>query len=65
VYNNKKIRGIGVTDVRTELVFVDLLGIPGIDSQPGGIDSLESIPGLYVYKFGLSIQQCNILAFFN
>jgi hypothetical protein len=34
--------------------FVNLLRSPGIDSQPGGIDSLESIPGLLnVYKFRL------------
>jgi hypothetical protein len=26
--------------------FVNLLRIPGIDSQPGGIDFFESIPGL-------------------
>jgi hypothetical protein len=31
---------------RTEPVFVNLLRGPGIDSQPGGINSLESIPGL-------------------
>jgi hypothetical protein len=30
----------------SEPVFVDLLRSPGIDSQPGGIDSLESIVGL-------------------
>jgi hypothetical protein len=30
----------------TEPVFVILLRRPGIDFQPGGIDSLESIPGL-------------------
>jgi hypothetical protein len=28
-----------------ETVFVNLLRSPGIDSQPGGIDSSESIPG--------------------
>ncbi len=30
----------------TELVFANLLRSPGSDSQPGGIDSWESIPGL-------------------
>jgi hypothetical protein len=30
----------------TELIFVNLLRSLGIDSQPGAIDSLESIPGL-------------------
>ncbi len=40
----------------TEPVFANLLRSPGIDSQPGGIDSSESIPGLlHVYKYGLSI----------
>jgi hypothetical protein len=29
-----------------EPVFVNLLRRPGIDSQAGGIDSLESTPGL-------------------
>jgi len=52
-----------VRDLGTELVFVDLLGISGIDSQPGGIDSLVSIPGFYGYKFRLSRQQCNISAY--
>ncbi len=32
--------------ITREPVFVDLLRSPGIDSQPGGIDALESIPGL-------------------
>jgi len=32
--------------LNTEPVFVNLLRSPGIDSQPGGIDSLESIPVL-------------------
>ncbi len=31
----------------SEPVFVDLLRRPGIDSQPGEIDSSESIPGLH------------------
>jgi hypothetical protein len=31
-----------------ELEFVYLLRSPGIDSQPGEIDSVESIPGLWV-----------------
>jgi hypothetical protein len=30
-----------------EPVFVNLIRSPGIDSQPGGIDSSESIPGLH------------------
>ncbi len=32
--------------VDSEPEFVNLLRSTGIDSQPGGIDSLESIPGL-------------------
>jgi hypothetical protein len=31
---------------KPEPVFVNLVRSPGIDSQPGGIDFLESIPGL-------------------
>ena len=27
--------------------FVNLLRSPGIDSKPGGIDALKSIPGLF------------------
>ncbi len=34
-------------NIQTEPVFVNLIKSPGIDSQPGGIDSLESIPGLH------------------
>jgi hypothetical protein len=30
----------------TESIFVNLLNGPGSDSQPGGVDSSESIPGL-------------------
>jgi hypothetical protein len=30
-------------DGRSESAFVNILRSPGIDSQPGGIDSLESI----------------------
>jgi hypothetical protein len=37
--------------------FVDLLRSPGIDSQPGGTDSSDSIPRLNknVYKYGLNV----------
>jgi hypothetical protein len=34
-------------DIRAEPVFVDLLRSPRIDSQPGKINSSESIPGLH------------------
>jgi hypothetical protein len=33
--------------MHAESVFVNLLWSPGIDSQPGGIDSSELIPGLH------------------
>ncbi len=40
--------------MQPEPEFLNLLGSPGMDSQHGGIDFLESIPGsLKVYKFGL------------
>jgi hypothetical protein len=40
---------------RTEPEFVNFLRSPGIDSQPGGIDSLNRFLGsLNVYKFGQS-----------
>ncbi len=52
-YTKWKIVGIWqeVFDFRRQIqkpepVFVNLLGSPGIDSQHGGIDSSESIPGL-------------------
>ncbi len=40
-----------------EAVFVNLLRSPGIDSQPGGINSSESISGsINVHKYGLRPQ---------
>ncbi len=41
--------GMPACDVKilSEPVFVNLLMSPGIDSQPGGIDSSESIPGIH------------------
>ncbi len=35
-----------VENLRSEPLLVNLLRSPGMDSQPGGIDYLESIPGL-------------------
>jgi hypothetical protein len=37
-----------LSSLESEPEFVNLLRSPGIDFQPGGIDSLESIPGLLI-----------------
>ncbi len=52
----------------SKLEFVHLLRSPGIDSQPGGIDSLESIPGLLkrlqiralIYKVGVNMSTTTV-----
>jgi hypothetical protein len=51
---SKHRKRLPVANTTSEPVIVKLLMSPGIDSQPGGIDCLESIYGLLnVYKFGL------------
>jgi hypothetical protein len=43
----KQMHVLCTVDAITEPVFVNLLRSPGIDTQPGGIDSSEPIPGLH------------------
>ncbi len=52
MYNNKKIRGIGVTEVHTELVFVDLLRIPGIPAWRAGTTTLFDVKARQATKAG-------------
>ncbi len=53
IWIKKRRVGDGQMDGRAESVFVNILRSPGIDSQPGGIDSLESI---HVLHKGLQIR---------
>jgi hypothetical protein len=48
LYNTQQVIASGDYNavLEPEPVFVDLLRSPGIDSQPGGIDSLDSILGI-------------------
>jgi hypothetical protein len=46
--------------MHAESVFVNFLRTPGIDSQPGGIDSSELIPGLHSLQIRALIYKKNI-----